>query len=318
MATSTNKEIIGKATAVAGDILCAKADGSKMVVKTKSDVPSGWTAIGIVVIPPSHNVYGTGEGAAVSLCLMAKDSPNSGWSGSGYGNEIRYGHASNLSGATNYTQVNVYQSKNNLVIGANPTLSIAEYPCPAANAWVNTNGTYSGGYYDSPDGVSGYLKAVSFPMPSPYTSSGSRNSEYYTKQYTSSNAMSDFSGKSHTKRMCDNAAAQSDWKTASTIADGSSAGYYPAACCCWRYRTTGTNQGDWYLPSIGELGYLIARFGTIDRISTHTFLNNRDNLLMSSTTYSDVNFVAYSFKSGELSARAKQNMYYYVRAFIRF
>lgn len=40
-------------------------------------------------------------------------------------------------------------------------------------------------------------------------------------------------------------------------------GYSPAACCCWRYHTKGTNQGDWYLPAAGELGYIVVRYQTI-------------------------------------------------------
>lgn len=48
------------------------------------------------------------------------------------------------------------------------------------------------------------------------------------------------------------------WKTDETISnDGfpetETVMSFPAACCCWRYHTLGTKQGDWYLPSVIEL-----------------------------------------------------------------
>lgn len=52
-------------------------------------------------------------------------------------------------------------------------------------------------------------------------------------------------------------------------------GYYPAACCCWRYHTLGTNQGDWYLPTLGELGYC---WVTLEKIqNTIQYLQNHFN-----------------------------------------
>lgn len=50
------------------------------------------------------------------------------------------------------------------------------------------------------------------------------------------------------------------------IENNGNAGYSPAACCCWRYHTEGTNQGDWYLPAEGELGYVLARVKKIDKM----------------------------------------------------
>ena len=35
-------------------------------------------------------------------------------------------------------------------------------------------------------------------------------------------------------------------------------GYCAPACCCVRYSTPGTKQGDWYLPSVGELYQIYA------------------------------------------------------------
>lgn len=51
--------------------------------------------------------------------------------------------------------------------------------------------------------------------------------------------------------------------------------YYPAACCCWRYHTLGTNQGDWYLPTLGELGYCFVTLGKIQ--NTIQYLQNHFN-----------------------------------------
>ena len=76
--TLTSNDIVGKKDAVAGDILCAKEDGSKMVFKAAdyASIPnSGYTPIGIVVVPPSHDVYGTGEGSAICLNYISPDTP---------------------------------------------------------------------------------------------------------------------------------------------------------------------------------------------------------------------------------------------------
>jgi hypothetical protein len=97
--------------------------------------------------------------------------------------------------------------------------------------------------------------------PSPYLTDGSRNSQYYTN---GNNALSDFDGVGNTKILTDLATAQSDWKTATSITNSKDSGYYPAACCCWRYKPTGTVQGNWYLPACGELGYLCARLKAIN------------------------------------------------------
>lgn len=40
---------------------------------------------------------------------------------------------------------------------------------------------------------------------------------------------------------------------------GGDGGNFPAAMACYRYYTTGTTQGDWYLPAVGELMYALPR-----------------------------------------------------------
>ena len=47
-------------------------------------------------------------------------------------------------------------------------------------------------------------------------------------------------------------------KTSNKVENKSDAGYCAPACCCVRYSTPGTKQGDWYLPSVGELYQIYA------------------------------------------------------------
>lgn len=64
----------------------------------------------------------------------------------------------------------------------------------------------------------------------------------------------DIDGKTHTEEVLVFATGQSDWKTAATIDNTQGgAGLYPGLECSWRYHTSGTSQGDWYIPAIGEL-----------------------------------------------------------------
>jgi len=47
-----------------------------------------------------------------------------------------------------------------------------------------------------------------------------------------------------------------DWATSATMDNTVKDNHFPAACLTRRYRTAGTNAGDWYLPAIGELAYV--------------------------------------------------------------
>ena len=63
-------------------------------------------------------------------------------------------------------------------------------------------------------------------------------------------------GKWNTKRCVFKATNQD--KTSDKVENKSDAGYCAPACCCERYSTLGTKQGDWYLPSVGELYQIYA------------------------------------------------------------
>ena len=77
-------------------------------------------------------------------------------------------------------------------------------------------------------------------------------------------AVTDIDGKNNTNNMLTTATAQSDWRTVSTIDNIGNSNYAPAACCCWRYHTLGTQQGDWYLGGGGEITILLAKRNEIN------------------------------------------------------
>jgi len=94
-------------------------------------------------------------------------------------------------------------------------------------------------------------------IPNPITA----NNEWNLSELGTVNAYAatDIDGKSKTDKILATATAQSNWKTADSITDNSGANYAPAACCCARYHTLGTQAGDWYLGACGEMCMILAK-----------------------------------------------------------
>lgn len=70
-------------------------------------------------------------------------------------------------------------------------------------------------------------------------------------------ARQDMDGKSNTQKVLQYATGQSDWRTASVINFVNGQRMYPLFECSWRYHTSGTSQGDWFVPALGQLCYLV-------------------------------------------------------------
>ena len=120
------------------------------------------------------------------------------------------------------------------------------------NAGSTTNGFSNLGYLPS-DGFTGVTSFVDSKakyngntpyIPSPYL--GDAPNPAYYQVIEGGNALSDFNGLSNTEALVN------------TSSD------YSAAYVCWNYKDAANSNLQWYLPAMGELGYLMPRFKQIN------------------------------------------------------
>lgn len=318
--TKDTKIVHLKEKAKFGDIvLYDKANEELIVVDGNSwkieEYPSeSYSPVGIVIIPKSHDVYGDGSFGVMSLKDMNPTTPDIGGGGLEY---IHSGGAySDISKLTNYDKV-CYVG-NDGVINEN-IQGITNFAIIPSDFNNNISSAIKNPY----DSDTYYFDNTSHYIPSPFNEDDTRNKEYYSTSSPSSfnNAMSDFRGKENSKILTDLSTGQTNWRTAETIDNYFSIGYHPAACCCWRYHTEGTKQGDWYLPACGELGYIVPkRYKLIEIIrkikngygdESAVFIQNV--MYWTSSEYSKKDFrtismgggnVGYQVKDSPVSARA--------------
>lgn len=287
-----------------------------------TDYPaSRFTPIGVVVIPGSHDVYGTGQCGVMSLVEMSCDTPDTGTSNQ---QNIYWGqHGIDINTLTN---LNVVAHCGNTDAAGNSVTGTTSHGCLPSDDYLNEtsrgicpNDTNAKYYYNS----SSY-----YALPSPYLTDGSRNPSYYqtSSPSSTSNCLSDFDGIGNTTILINLATGQSDWKTASTITNSYNSGYLPAACCCWRFHTGGTKQGDWYLPACGELGYMVARLkalmGAILKITT--IYGSSYGMFIGGNYWSSSEYNKYNARSVLIfnsmvnyDNKKGNNESFYVRAFLR-
>lgn len=253
---------------------------------------SRYTLVGVVVIPTSHNVYGDGSCAVMSL------------------KEMNY-----ESNATQGTVTSTY-----MYFGQrNVDTSVPNY----GNV-ITTNGTVvTASCLPNEDGE--YTSTTNM-SPSPYNSDGTRNELYYDTTVSSTNALSDFNGKENTKILADLHTAN-NLSTTSVITNSNTSGYSPAAACCYVYSPIGTetSRGDWYLPACGELGYVYTKMKTINNTLTviNELFGNAVSVLVgtnksywTSTETSNVRAMFVNMTSGMVQYTNKYNGRY-VRAFLK-
>ena len=288
---------------VAGDIVLW--DGEKKIVADPNgfSLPeSGYTPIGVVVIPASH--MDDGRARMMATRWMSCNDPEN---GSLVQQGMLWGTATDISGLTNFTQVPVIARYDDESVGGVTELTDPQviYTARTYAFLPSDNPSWTGEANPKDEGTrwkqsesywadSGHtnLSALNFYAPSPYASDGTPNPLYRATSYSGgsiNNALSYFDGRHQTDVILEARGAKDygSWKpTYNVPAD------YPAASCCDMYSTVGTSQGDWYLPSQAEMGYIVARVNKISTVMTK--VNGMQNLPLSrawSSTESDVTFV---------------------------
>lgn len=209
---------------------------------------SRYVPIGVVVVPGSHNVYGDGSCGVMSLKAMNCDTPSTGGTleqGMYWGS-----YFTNISGLRDLNRVPTGNTSNGIPTGS------------AFRGYLPSD-KFSGTQCAHDTDVSYVNTYVTPPIPSPYLTDGSRNPGYYqtSSPSSSSNAFADFDGIGNTAKIITQRGTKdyNSWTPGrATEAD------YPAASCCDMFHTEGTQQGDWYLPAVGELGYIMPPFNKIN------------------------------------------------------
>lgn len=291
-------------------------DGSKKRFFRFSDSPTDniakYSPIGVVVIPASHNVYGDDSCGVMSLKAMNCSTPSTG----GTSEQFMYWGVSgtDISSLTNYNVVCHIGNNGNPQSTIQGTTDNAYLPSDKFDTVQCPHDTDAYYYYNDSD----------YYIPSPYLTDGERNPLYYqtSSPSSSSNALADFDGIGNTEKIITQRGTKdyNSWKP-----NYNSQTDYPAASCCDMFYTEGTQQGDWYLPACGELGYIMPPFNKINEAisnmrqaygSSVGVELDTGSFYWSSTEYSSDYARRVRTGRGGVDHNGK-NYGYYVRAFLK-
>lgn len=216
-------------SAEAGDIVYKTADGKFKASKANEWNASLGTAVGVCVIPTSHDVYGDGSCAILSLSQATnKQWGPFGTNIDGLGDKTMIGCVGHDENG-NWTPTNTVDHTNNYGYICSDKLYKVSNPYDEGTAWEYNDGDCH--------------------IASPYNNDGSRNAVYYqtTSPLTVANATADFDGVGNTAKIITKLTELGETDRAAQVAKAMTDGGL-----------------DWYLPAIGELAYIMPRFNKIN------------------------------------------------------
>ncbi|MBR1525064.1 MAG: hypothetical protein IJ640_00190 [Prevotella sp.] len=239
--------------AMPGDVVMSKGKNNLVLVKLtdrKKYQDDGYSVDGVYVIS------NTGETGMLSLFDMSCETPEAGYREGDNGGRLMCfgGFGVHVEGLTNYGDEDSYQ----IVIdrGFNNN-GFSRYGYLPSDKFIN-----SGGAKSQIDGKMYYFDDDDNLLPPPFNANGTPN-ELFGKGRNIPSFLSDASSRTNTNAIVKMATAQQDWPTAKKIVNSGEGGYYPAACCCRRFHTAGTNAGDWDLPAIPVLACLMYNWNAV-------------------------------------------------------
>ena len=214
---------------------------------------STYVPVGVVVVPGSHNHYADSKCAIMSLNHMNCSTPQT---GANSPQHMYWGvYNQDIASLPNLDQVPYVGSNGNVGASVIGQTSYAYLPSDHSsfNKVANPYDTKTKYYNDD----------SKYYIPSPYNNDGTFNPNYSltTSPSSTANCLADFDGYNNTKKILEVRGSKdySTWKPRYN-----NEANYPVASCCDMYSTYGTNQGEWYLPSCGELGYAVVRLQAIN------------------------------------------------------
>lgn len=211
----------------AGDIVYYVNGGLKTIGYADWDASLG-IPVGVITIPEGF----APDGKARMLALSGVTS--SGTASSSDQDMVWGGYGTDTS-LTNYTKVPTTDNAGSTSTGSAGTAYLPSDKFTGTTSYVDP-GTK---YYNTSNAM----------IPSPYLTVDGKNEPnpaYYQTISGYNNALSDFSGLQNTQTLV-----------------GLGTGY-TAANACWNYKDSANSGIQWYLPAVGELGYMMPRFNEIN------------------------------------------------------
>ena len=263
---------------VAGDIVVWDGEQKRVIAQEGFFLSDKYTPIGVIVIPASH--MDDGRARMMATRWMSCDDPEN---GSITYKTMVWGTDTDLTGLTNFTQVPVIARYDDEGAGGVTALTEpqaiytattsaflpSDYPSWTGETNPEDPGTrwrQSNTYWN--DSGETVLDANNLYAPSPYVADGTPNPLYRATSYSGgslNNPLSYFDGRHQSDVILEARGTKdySSWKPTSDTPED-----FPAVSCCDMYHTVGTSQGDWYLPSQAEMGYIVVRLNDINKAMT--------------------------------------------------